>query len=178
MNKQEIINQLQKSHQAFADYIGSLKEDDFLFTANNKWTPGQQALHILKSIRPVKLAFSLPGFVLRLYFGKANRPSRSYEQLLEKYQEKLAAGGRALGRFIPAPVAFSQKEKICKEITAVNNALCRKVNNCTEEALETYILPHPLLGKLTLREMLYFNILHVEHHRNSVAMLLHTRALA
>ena len=30
--------------------------------------------------------------------------------------------------------------------------------------LDVYILPHPLLGKVTLREMLYFTIHHNEHH--------------
>ena len=114
---------------------------------------------------------------MKLFFGKANRPSRTYDQLLSRYKEKLAAGGRASGRFIPQPVAFNAKEKICNEIISVNNALCKKVDSSTEEELENYILPHPLLGKLTLREMLYFNILHAEHHKNSVAMLLHRTAL-
>jgi hypothetical protein len=27
------------------------------------------------------------------------------------------------------------------------------------------VLPHPLLGKLTIREMLYFTVYHGEHHR-------------
>jgi len=26
------------------------------------------------------------------------------------------------------------------------------------------LLPHPLLGKVTVREMLYFTIHHVQHH--------------
>ena len=30
--------------------------------------------------------------------------------------------------------------------------------------LDKYVLPHPLLGKVTLREMLYFTIHHNEHH--------------
>lgn len=178
MNKLQIIAQLQKNHTDFTDYIQSLREEDFLFTMNNKWTAGQQAAHILKSISPVKLAFSLPRFSLKLFFGKPNRPSRTYEQLLERYKEKLGAGGRASGRFVPAPVAFADKEKICSEILAVNSAICKRVSTCKEEALENYLLPHPLLGKLTLREMLYFNILHVAHHKNSIVMLLHNTALA
>lgn len=178
MNKQQIIALLQKNHADFTDYVKSLREEDFLFTTDNKWTAGQQAEHILRSIKPVKLAFTLPKFFLKLSFGKANRSSRTYEQLLARYTEKLAAGGRASGRFIPQPIAFSSKEKICNDIISVNNAICKKVNSCTEDDLEKYILPHPLLGKLTLREMLYFNILHAEHHRNSIAMLLHRDALA
>ena len=37
----------------------------------------------------------------------------------------------------------------------------------SEDEIDTYILPHPLLGKLTIREMIYFTIYHVEHHQNN-----------
>ncbi|NBX80802.1 MAG: DinB family protein, partial [Flavobacteriales bacterium] len=37
-------------------------------------------------------------------------------------------------------------------------------DNFTEDDLDKYVLPHPLLGKLTLREMLCFTIYHVKHH--------------
>lgn len=177
MEKAVIITQLQENHLAFVELIRQLNEADFLFTAHEKWTAGQQAEHILRSIKPVKLAFGLPTLLLSVFFGKANRASRTYNALLEKYQTKLAAGGRASGRFLPPQVAYTDKEKICAAILAVNNTLCRRVRSYTEAALDNYLLPHPLLGKLTLREMLYFNILHAEHHRNSVALLLHKRAL-
>lgn len=172
MEKAAIIIQLKKNHLAFVETIRQLNQEDFLFTENGKWTAGQQAAHILRSIKPVNFALGLPQFLLPLFFGKANRPSRSYDALLIKYKAKLAAGGRASGRFVPPPVAFAAKEKICAAILTVNNDLCSKINRCNEESLDTYILPHPLLGKLTLREMLYFNILHAEHHMNSVLQLL------
>jgi hypothetical protein len=38
----------------------------------------------------------------------------------------------------------------------------------SEKDLDTLILPHPLLGKVTLREMLYFTIYHVQHHVEQV----------
>jgi hypothetical protein len=44
--------------------------------------------------------------------------------------------------------------------------LIRKVLSYREGKLDHYILPHPLLGKLTLREMLFFTIYHNEHHLN------------
>ena len=31
--------------------------------------------------------------------------------------------------------------------------------------LDAVLLPHPLLGKLTVREMLFFTVYHVQHHR-------------
>jgi len=36
--------------------------------------------------------------------------------------------------------------------------------NWTDEKLDNYLAPHPLLGKLTLRELIYFTIYHTEHH--------------
>ena len=40
-----------------------------------------------------------------------------------------------------------------------------RADSFSEKQLDTFILPHPLLGKLTLREMLYFTIYHAEHHK-------------
>ncbi len=40
----------------------------------------------------------------------------------------------------------------------------KRVDSFSEAQLDALILPHPLLGKLTLREMLYFTIYHVQHH--------------
>ena len=111
MNKQQIIEQLQENHQSFTNMILSLKEKEFLFTTDDKWTAGQQAEHIFRSVKPVELAFALPLFILGINFGKANRPSRSYASLLQKYKDKLAAGGRASGRFIPRPVVFMHGKK-------------------------------------------------------------------
>ena len=39
-----------------------------------------------------------------------------------------------------------------------------RLGNWSEKDLDKYKLPHPLLGKLTVREMLFFTIYHNEHH--------------
>ena len=152
--------------------MDTLDERNFLFTINEKWTPGQQAEHILRSVKPVLLAFRLPLFSLKLIFGKANRPSRSYYGLVDRYHEKLAAGGKASGRFIPSSVAYLQKDKICSGIIAAVSSLCGNAEKVKEEDLDLYILPHPLFGKITLREMLYFTAYHVQHHQRSIKELI------
>jgi hypothetical protein len=171
MNKNDIIARLRSNHLSFTSLILSLNEQQFLFTINNKWTAGQQAEHILRSVKPVNLAFGLPHFFLRIMFGKSNRPSKSFDGLVQKYNDKLAAGGKASARYIPNAVVFTEREKTCASILKVNDALCKKLNRCSETELDGYILPHPLLGKLTLREMLYFNIHHVKHHEMTVGEL-------
>src|SRR5258706_3892712 len=131
MTKNEIAEQLQTNHSSFTSMILSLNKEDFLFTINDKWTPGQQAEHVLRSIKPVKLAFGLPRIFLKVLFGNSNRPSKTFDALVQKYKDKLAAGGRASGRFIPKPVAFKDKQKICSSIPTVNKAICKKLNKCS-----------------------------------------------
>jgi len=164
MDRQKIIKLLKENHSSFVDYISDLTNEEFLFTYQHKWTAGQQLDHIYLAVRPVVLALSLPKLFIRFIFGKTNRSSRTYEDLVKKYLNKLQNGGQATARFIPKPISLIQKETISKALNKNTNVLCSKIEKFTEQDLDTLILPHPLLGKLTIREMLYFTIYHVGHH--------------
>ncbi len=164
MERQKIIKLLKEDHSSFINYINGLTNEDFLFTYQQKWTAGQQLEHISLAVKPVALALSLPKFFIRFIFGKANRPSRTYEDLLKKYLIKLENGGRATGGFIPKNTTLNQKEAISKVLNKNTSVLVSKIEKFTEQELDTLLLPHPLLGKLTIREMLYFTIYHVGHH--------------
>ncbi|MEO6733581.1 MAG: DinB family protein [Ferruginibacter sp.] len=164
MEHQTIIKLLREKHSSFISYINSLSDEGFLFAHQQKWTAGQQLDHIYLSVKPVALALSLPKPLVRFFFGKANRASKTYEDLVKKYLNKLENGGRATSRFIPKTIPISQKETISKALSDHTNKLCSKIEKFTEQELDTFILPHPLLGKLTIKEMLYFTIYHVEHH--------------
>jgi hypothetical protein len=168
MEKNEIIAALAGNHQHFRDDLLKLGTTEFTSSFPGKWTPGQHFQHIILSVSPVVFAFRLPTFVLKLLFGKTNRPSRSFEELVTKYKYKLAQGGRATGRFIPRPVSFAERERLVRKYNRKIEALHSLVAKTSEADLDNYILPHPLLGKLTLREMLYFTIHHVKHHHDLV----------
>jgi hypothetical protein len=164
----ELQRKLKESHDNFITKVRSVAEGDFTLSVNQKWTAGQQLDHIIKSVRPVNQAFAFPGFMLKVLFGKANRPSRTYDQLTEKYRRKLTEGGRAGGRFIPAPVSASQRTALINTLEKLTASLSKRIEGFTEEQLDLLILPHPLLGKLTLREMVYFTIYHAGHHEKQV----------
>lgn len=164
MTKQEIITELSERHKVFTAHIQSLNESDFTFSKDGKWSGGQQIDHIYRSVSPLVQAFMLPKFVPGLLFGKANRPSKSYDELVSKYKEKLVNGVVATGQFVPPAIAYDKKEKLCKQVNSKVEKLCKQVNSFSEQQLDEYILPHPLLGKLTVREMLYFTMHHVNQH--------------
>ena len=168
MNKEIIKKNLQNNHNDFIDLMLSMNESDFSLSVNNKWSAGQQFEHIYLSVSPLTKALKLPVILLKLIFGKANRPSKDYDALVKKYHDKLGKGGAASGRFIPKQISMEQREKLTRRLLKVVTQLCKTVDSFSEEELDVVILPHPLLGKLTLREMLYFTIYHVEHHKNLV----------
>ena len=168
MTKEVIIQKLSSNHHEFIELIFSLSESDFNLSVNNKWTSGQHFEHIYLSVSPLTKALKLPVLLLKLIFGKANRPSKDYDVLVKKYHDKLEKGGAASGRFIPKQIEFEEREKLKQKLLRIVEQLCRSVDGYTESKLDQYILPHPLLGKLTIREMLYFTMYHVEHHKKLV----------
>ena len=172
MNKQEIAAKLIENHQNFADFVAGLSEPDFGFAPADKWTAGQQLDHILRGVSPVTTALTLPKFVPHLLFGKANRESIDYATLVGNYQARLAAGGKASGRFIPPEIGFESREALKNKLLETVAQLIKRVDKFSEAQLDEYVLPHPLLGKLTIREMLYFTIYHAaHHHRNALQTL-------
>jgi len=163
-DKPQIISALNEKVEAFNNYISPLDKEQFEATPDDKWSAGQNLDHLIRAIKPLQPAYGLPKFVLRILFGKTNRPSRNYDELVAKYKAKLAAGGRASGPFIPPFIAFEKKDELIKKYAEQKQKLIAKIQEQNEKDLDVYILPHPLLGKVTLREMLYFTIHHNEHH--------------
>jgi hypothetical protein len=167
-DKPQIISALNENVDAFNNYITPLIKEQFEVCPNGKWSAGQNLDHLIRAIKPLQLAYGLPKFALRILFGKTNRPSKTYDELVAKYKAKLAAGGRASGPFIPPFIGFEKKDGLIKKYAEQKQKLIAKIEKQSEKDLDAYILPHPLLGKVTLREMLYFTIHHNEHHLESL----------
>lgn len=166
MNKVEIKARLEESYHQFLDYTSKLSKDEYEYAPEGKWNAGEQTLHLIKSVKPVAKGLGMPKFLLKYKFGKANRPSKGYDELVEKYRSKLEdMPYQAPAAFSPSSVNHSQgKEldnKLRKHIASINEKLAK----WNEDQLDEFIVPHPLLGKITLRELFYFTIYHAHHHQ-------------
>ncbi len=142
------------------------------------WSPADTVRHLTKSTVPVTRALKLPALALRALFGKGRGTSMPYPDLVERYRRVLASGGTA-GKFAPAPcppppdLGSWQQDLIWRCQSAVE-ALARVVDSWHDADLDRCQLPHPLLERLTAREMLFFTLYHYEHHRAIVARRLAT----
>jgi hypothetical protein len=169
MEKEAMLQLLQQNYAQLIQQVSQLDDRSLLHAPHEKWNALQQVDHLIKSVTPVSKAFAIPSFILSWRFGVANRPSRSYDALVDRYHIKLQAGGRASAAFIPPPaIAVTEKGRLLQELEKVTNQLIRRTASYKEFALDKYILPHPLLGMITLREMIYFTAYHASHHGKSI----------
>ena len=170
MDKNQIQSELNKQYELFIKTLQELSDEQFEQVNANKWSAAQQLEHMIKSVKPVDMAFGLPMFVLKMKFGVANRASKSYEDLVAKYLGVLKEnpGYEMPKEYDPKGIPLARREKSFQKLNKLINKLGNRLSRFTEKELDTYILPHPLLGKLTLREMLYFTIYHAEHHNKQI----------
>lgn len=164
----EIAAELERLHEESTRYWRAFPTDAFFRPFGAAWSPADNVRHLTKSIRAVARALSLPRLFVLVAFGPSFRPSHPYAEVVEVYRAALAAGGRA-GRFAPAqrtPPADLEawREEIMRHREEAARALVRGIGRWGEAALDRYRLPHPLLGKLTVREMLFFTLYHNLHH--------------
>jgi hypothetical protein len=166
VSKEDIITASRTSFTEFASFCLTINDADFFRQPATKWSIAQNVTHLITSATMTRLAYRLPKFIVRIYTGKPNRPSRSYDELVVKYKLKLEQGGRASGRFVARPVPASQgKEKIMDGFNrAMDKLVATMEKNWKDPQLDQYLAPHPLLGKITLRELGYFTIYHTLHH--------------
>lgn len=154
-------------------YLVTLAADEFFRPQGEHWSPADHVRHLRKSSTPLVAALRLPRVLLRIRFGTHDGPSRPYDAIKSSYLAKLAAGGQA-GRFAPAPEAtppdpLERRNEILAGWSAATVGLTNAARVWDEAALDRGQLPHPLLGTLTIREMLAFTVYHTEHHLRRVA---------
>ena len=175
MSKEEIIKQLHAAKDEFTLFCNGIDTDLFFQQPQEKWSIAQNVKHLIISANTTKLAYILPKFFVRLYTGKPNRSSRTYDELVTKYKLKLKEGGRASGIYIPKIISpQTGKENMLNSFTESMEKLIVSIDkNWVDQQLDQYLAPHPLLGKITLRELGYFTIHHTFHHLDIIKERLH-----
>ena len=136
-----------------------------------RWSPAEQVRHLTKSTYPLVRAFMLPRFLLFMRFGASLRGSGSYADLDARYSRLLEARPDA-GRFAPRREERrddARRVEIMARWRDATSRLAAAAGTWSERALDRFRLPHPLLRRLTTREMLFFTLFHTSHHGRQMA---------
>ncbi|MCP4439176.1 MAG: DinB family protein [Aureispira sp.] len=167
-SKEDIQQAIESNFFELIEWVKSQPDEYFERQVEGKWSAGQQLDHLVRSTRPVSMALRLPKFIIRIVAGKPNRPSKSFDGVIQKYKDSLANGAKASGPYIPPVVKLNKKTNLLDLFHYQGKKLAKGLNHWTEAQLDNYLLPHPLIGKITIREMLFFTVYHTEHHLNSM----------
>jgi hypothetical protein len=166
----KLLEALSSEERDVADFFGSLSRDEFVLRVADAWTPAEHLHHLNTAASAVARGFSISPWILRLRFGRARQPSRSFVELRDDYRARLAKGGRARGRFVPAREQLvpdqiaSRQAQLLARWHRVNARLTTALERWGDHNLDRIRLPHPILGKITAREMAFFIIYHGHHH--------------
>lgn len=175
--KNELIANFGKANKDVSTYFSSVALTQFFTAPVNRWSPAANLDHLIKSITPVSLALRLPTFLLAILFGKATVGSKRIGQIKQIYLGKLAEGAKASRAFTPKSDnnpsdPAKSKDFLLAKWDKATEKLMLSFSEWNENDLETIRLPHPILGKLTVREMMLFTLYHYSHHTNNVEKLL------
>jgi hypothetical protein len=154
-------------------YLATLPDPGFFAPQGTAWSPAGHVRHLQASSAPLVMALKLPRWVIALRFGRGSGRSRSFVEVRQAYLATLAGGGQA-GRFTPAAEPLpsdprARRNEILNAWAAVTVDLQNVIGRWPEAALDDHRLPHPLLGLLTVREMLAFTVYHTAHHLRRIA---------
>jgi DinB family protein len=170
--QEQIVGAFERQETESLAYWNGFDTTAFFQPIGSSWSPAETVRHLTKSTRPVAMALGLPKFVLRIRFGRPHRASLGYEEFCASYQKALAEGGRA-GRFGPSAQNRDDldpwRKEIMDEYLRALHDLRRTIARWPDAKLDHAQLPHPLLGNLTIREMLFFTLYHQRHHMDVVS---------
>ena len=163
-NRQTIIASLNDGVNQFNELISSIDQAAFETNYNNKWSAGQDLVHLIKVLKIVNIGFTLPKPLLHLMYGVNKNEARSFQLLQTLYKNALEGGAKSPSIYIPKPVLFESKNHLIQKHATLNQLFIDKINDHSDNALDRYRLPHPILGKVTLRELASFTSFHTAHH--------------
>lgn len=167
MNRAELITKFQENHHLFLEYITSLTDEEFVREIPDKWTSAQQLEHMNLGLEALAQAFGNKPFVVST-FGKIDRPTWGYDEVVQNYVNGLNSGGKAPGRFSPKQVNLEQKTQLVEDFSKYIQHIVKNLETYTDEEFDSLVIPHPFLGNLSIQEMMYLMTYHALHHLKSV----------
>jgi hypothetical protein len=169
MKKEEIIAGFRSAIAEILALTDKSTEKEFYASKNEKWSAAVNFAHLTLSAKVVARGLTAPKIALWFKFGRQfSRDSISYEAIVEKYLIANAVPRTNPTGFEPRMHPDSTKAYEIKQFTDVHEKLIATLSGWSEKQLDSYLIPHPLMGKITVRELLCFLVYHIKHHQKAV----------
>jgi len=165
--KTEWLADLERTHEALIQHVSLLPDKALLYSEGDKWNAGQQLQHVYLCLLTISQALASRKYIEET-FGRINRPTWNYDEVIARYKAGLSAGGKAPERFVPGPFEAAEKDQVIANLRQVLRNIGTQLESYSEEDCDMLVLTHPFVGKLTIRELFFLMIEHATLHQHSI----------
>ena len=163
-NRETICDRHLQWTNDFNTLVAGLSEKDYTRQSGGKWSAAQHLEHLNKVNRMILLALRLPVFVLRLLYGRNTGKSRTEADLWDLYQPFSVQGVTAPSAYVPSPKPLKSRTELLEDHMRINSRIADRMMRWTEQDLDACRVHHPFWKKISVRDLLMFNVFHNEHH--------------
>ena len=170
VTKPEILAALESNAATITELFAAVPDARLLAGDCDHWSPAHHLVHLTRTSLAIQRGVrsgSLP--------AHTTARSRTYAEVRDAAAGTLTAAPKErmleMGRVVVVE-PDSRREDLVSAFVAASAELRSAADGCDEQALDRHAMKHPLLGELTVREMLFFCVFHERHHAKSVRALL------
>jgi hypothetical protein len=169
-NTADLVREFQNLSEKSVQFLRGIPADRFFAHPEQGWSIAENVKHLSKTTWPITMGLRLPSAIPSVIFGKGTG-SRSFEEIRKTYYASLKGGFQA-GIYTPGKAAPGQSEHQEKLISKLQNSISDLVDafsKLDDVVLDSVRMPHPAIGRITIREMLYSSLNHDIHHMSIIA---------
>ena len=162
VTKLEIIEALESNARSVTEFFSGIPDRLFFDGDPDHWSPAHHLAHLTQasnSVEPALRSETLP-------LHPAAR-SRTYAEVRDAAAASVAATPKdrllEMGRKVVIARGLT-REDIVNAFASASAKVRTAAEAWSEDALDRHALRHPLIGQLTVREMLLFFVVHERHH--------------
>jgi hypothetical protein len=167
-SKQTIVAAFIKAKNEIEQFFLYLQPEEFIGNSKKEWKGSQTLEHLVKIIETIAKSTALPKKVLRKIFGYTEKKSGSFEDIRKRYLKALEEGAEAPAGYYPPERVLLKAEDYRQELLQrwryENDQLIHNIEKWKENELDEYCVMNPLIGKITVREMLFYALCHNQKH--------------
>ncbi len=160
--RSDLQQKLENAANEILQKMEGISEEAFFKRSNNKWSAAENLAHLTFSAKVMNKALNAPKLALWYKFGRRFKGSRPVEDLIAQYKSSVFP---AVTGFEPTLKPDSNLNSEIESFNKTHDKLKASLEKWSEKQLDTYLLPHVVLGKLTVREMTGFMAYHIYHHQ-------------
>lgn len=165
MRKKELRQLINLKFDEVLHFVRTQNDSEFAISlTEGKWSAGQNLDHLRKSTKVINKIMRLPKLIHLYKFGRIKNAPDDYESLERNYKNYSLNGIKAPEMYHPNPISNTDKKILMDRFDKQRELLIDNLYKAKESYLNNYAVPHPKLGKLSMKSILYFTCIHTEHH--------------